>query len=547
MRRLGAGGMGVVYLAVAPDGGRVAVKVMHPAWVAEPGFPHRFEREVEAIRRVAPFCTAPVVDHAVTEDVAYIVTEYVEGRTLWDTVKEDGPLSGARLESVAVGTAVALNAIHRAGVVHRDLKPGNVILSPEGLRVIDFGIAKLAGAGPITGNVAMGTPPFMAPEQAAGDEVTPAADVFSWGAVVTFAGTGEPPFGQASPDVMFYRLMHEEPRLGGLPGRLRTLVAGALDKRPERRPGARELIDELAGRPLGESAKAVLRSGWSALGPVPPTERDRPLEEPEKPEERPSGGGPSEAPGTEPPPSTHGPEAPERRLAGRLTALRLGRGPLAALAAGAVAVAGFALYQAYGTEGTATTGTSFEESFDTEGDWPRAVTAAGTARYYKGGYLLQPLPGQGMAATAPVRADRMTSVRMSTTARMQVGSGEYGIWCAGTPVTDAQSRYSFSVTTDGRAGITKEGRDGARWTLVPFRAAPGAAAGSGENRIEAECRFTGDGTALRMLVNGREVAAFRDRRAAYGPGAVGVAAISRDTAGGATARYESFSVRRQPE
>jgi predicted Ser/Thr protein kinase len=518
--------MGVVYLAQAADGALVALKVMHPAWVAERGFPQRFEREVEAIRRVAPFCTAPVLDHAVTEDHAYIVTEYVEGRTLWDTVQEDGPLSGARLESVAVGMAVALTAVHRAGIVHRDLKPGNVILSPEGARVIDFGIAKLAGAGPITGNVAMGTPPFMAPEQAAGQEVTQAADVFSWGAVVTYAGTGTPPFGRGPSAAVFYRLMHQQPDLGDLGARLRPLVAAALDKRPENRPSARELVDELAGRPLAESAAAdLLRSGWQRAT-VP------------------------DGPRTEPAITRHAPAqvpvSPPRR--GRIPG---GRGVLwvTALAGVSLALAWTALYEAFGPgddkEGPPRP--DFHDTFDGQGKWPRAATEVGTARYFGGGYLLQPLPEQGMAATAPVKTNEMGAVRVTANARMQGGPGQYGIWCAGNPVTDAQSRYSFFLTSDGNAGIFKEGRNGARWELVPFRATTGVVP-DGENRIDAECRFTPQGTVLRMQVNGHEAAGVRDRTRAYGPGAVGVGAISAAGANtAATARYESFTVRRLPE
>ncbi|MFB4312688.1 protein kinase [Actinomadura sp. 21ATH] len=531
VRRLGAGGMGVVYLARGPDGVPVAVKVMHSAWVAEPGFPLRFEREVEAIRRVAPFCTAPVLDAAVTDEAAYIVTEYVEGRTLWDTVKAGGPLAGARLESVAVGTALALTAVHRAGIVHRDLKPGNVILSPEGTRVIDFGVAKLAGSTPITGNVAIGTPAFMAPEQARGEEVTPAADVFSWGAVVAFAATGQPPFGRVTGPEVFYRLLHEEPDLGGVPERLAALVARAMDKDPDRRPAARDLIDELTGHPVGDAEAAGLtRTRRPAPAPSEVTEGT----EAAKGEGRAPETARAAEPVTEP-----GPSAVRRRP------FRRGTVALAALATAAGALTAYAVFQVLDAASRAG-GAAFHDGFGKTGDWPRQETPLGTARYHQNGYLLQLLPEQGMAATAPVDAVRMRGVRVATAARMQTGGGQYGVWCGGNPVADAQNRYSFTITTTGEAGIVKEARGGARHDLVPLAAVADVDAG-GENRIEAECRFENGRTRLRMLVNGRQVAAYDDVAAPYGPGAVGVAASAQaGSTVAATARYEWFSARRLP-
>ncbi|WP_235855153.1 serine/threonine-protein kinase, partial [Nonomuraea aridisoli] len=188
-RLLGRGGMGEVHLATTPTGGLAAVKVIAPAAARDPAFRRRFEREVAAAWRVARFCTAPVIDAGIDGDVAYLVTEYVKGPDLAQAVRERGPLSGGNLEALAVGIATALSAIHGAGVIHRDLKPSNVLLSPLGPRVIDFGIARLAGHDEATGQGIVGTPAFMAPEQVRGEPLTPAADVFAWGGLIAYAGT----------------------------------------------------------------------------------------------------------------------------------------------------------------------------------------------------------------------------------------------------------------------------------------------------------------------------------------------------------------------
>ncbi|MGW2196524.1 serine/threonine-protein kinase [Streptosporangium sp. NPDC001682] len=178
-RELGRGGMGVVHLATTPTGGLAAVKVIHPELAGDPAFRRRFDREVTAARSVARFCTAPVLDAGIEEGAAYLVTEYVRGPDLAQAVREQGPLTGANLEALAVGIATALHAIHGAGVIHRDLKPSNVLLSPLGPRVIDFGIAQLVDHQSLTSQTIMGTPAFMAPEQVRGEPLTPAIDVYA--------------------------------------------------------------------------------------------------------------------------------------------------------------------------------------------------------------------------------------------------------------------------------------------------------------------------------------------------------------------------------
>ncbi|SDG97001.1 glycoside hydrolase family 6 protein [Nonomuraea jiangxiensis] len=245
--RLGEGGMGVVYLGRAPDGTRVAVKLIHAGMRADADYRRRFAREVAAAKRVARFCTAPVLDADVEGDRAYLVTEYVEGPSLGQAVRASGPLTGSTLDGLAAAMAMALRAIHGAGVVHRDLKPGNVLLSQVGPKVIDFGIAQLA-EGEISSAV-VGTPAYMSPEQVSGATIGPASDVFSWGATVAFAAGGVPPFGSSPVPAVLLRILNEQPDLTGLSGPLRDLVLASLAKNPAQRPTAQDLMDHLSTAP----------------------------------------------------------------------------------------------------------------------------------------------------------------------------------------------------------------------------------------------------------------------------------------------------------
>ncbi|KAB2351360.1 serine/threonine-protein kinase [Actinomadura rudentiformis] len=254
--RLGRGGMGTVYLGEDPEGHRVALKVINTELAGDPVFHERFVREVEAARRVRRFCTAPVLDASLEGDTIFVVTEYIDGPTLDQAVSERGPLRGSNLDGLAVGVATALSAIHDAGLVHRDLKPANVLLSAVGPRVIDFGIARALDAqtGVTTTGQVVGTPAYMAPELLTGGEITPASDVFSWGCVVAFAGTGHSPFeGQLVPEIL-YKVVHEQPRLDGLDPALREVVEAALAKDPAGRPSVPELLERLAGHPRSSGA-----------------------------------------------------------------------------------------------------------------------------------------------------------------------------------------------------------------------------------------------------------------------------------------------------
>jgi eukaryotic-like serine/threonine-protein kinase len=248
--RLGAGGMGVVYLAEDPDGTYVAVKLVHAALAGDPEFRARFRSEVERARQVPSFCTAEVLDADLDHEPPYLVVEYVDGPSLLEVVEERGPLRAAALHSLAAGVATALSGIHGAGVVHRDLKPENVLLAPGSPKVIDFGIARaLESHSRYTRTDQMvGTVAYMAPERFSsepGERAAPAADVFAWGCVIAYAGTGRTPFEGDSPGATAARILTQPPRLDGLPQPLREVVGRALAKDPADRPTARELLDLL--------------------------------------------------------------------------------------------------------------------------------------------------------------------------------------------------------------------------------------------------------------------------------------------------------------
>ena len=284
--RLGAGGMGTVYLARAEAGGPlVAVKVVHPELAGDPEFRARFADEVAAARRVAPFCTARVVDADTSARSPYLVTEFVDGVPLSVAVADGGPLDESTLHGVAMGVAAALSAVHAAGVVHRDLKPGNVLLSLSGPRVIDFGIARALDVARqhTQAGMLVGTPGWMAPEQFRGGAVGPAADVFSWGSLVAYAATGRNPWaagpsGPSGPSLppaeQAHRILHGTPTLDGLTGPLRRLVESALAKDPARRPTARQLVDALLGGPAAgdptRAAVTALQRTWTGPGPGGP-------------------------------------------------------------------------------------------------------------------------------------------------------------------------------------------------------------------------------------------------------------------------------------
>ncbi|RIH60846.1 serine/threonine protein kinase [Streptomyces sp. SHP22-7] len=251
-RRLGAGGMGVVYLGSDKKGQRVALKVIRPDLAEDQEFRSRFAREVSAARRIRGGCTARLVAADLEADRPWFATQYVPGPSLHDKVVDGGPLGAADVAAVGAALSEGLVAVHEAGVVHRDLKPSNILLSPKGPRIIDFGIAWATGASTLTHvGTAVGSPGFLAPEQVRGAAVTPATDVFSLGATLAYASMGDSPFGHGSSEVMLYRVVHEEAQLHGVPDALAPLVRACLAKDPEERPSTLQLslrLKEIAAR-----------------------------------------------------------------------------------------------------------------------------------------------------------------------------------------------------------------------------------------------------------------------------------------------------------
>ncbi|MFP3992518.1 serine/threonine-protein kinase [Streptomyces sp. E11-3] len=259
--RLGAGGMGRVFLGRSPGGRTLAVKVVRPELAEDAGFRQRFAREVATARRVTGVFTAAVVDADLEGSPAWLATEYVPGMPLGEAIAQYGPWPETAVLALGAGLAEALEAIHEAGVVHRDLKPSNVLLASDGPRVIDFGISMTDEVSGLTQTgMVIGTPGFMAPEQlAAGGQVGPASDVFSLGAVLVFAATGSGPFGSGAPHALHYRIVHEQPDLRALPPRLCAVVARCLAKEPAERPTVAALLEELS--------HALRDEGQEAPGP----------------------------------------------------------------------------------------------------------------------------------------------------------------------------------------------------------------------------------------------------------------------------------------
>ncbi|MCX5383925.1 serine/threonine-protein kinase [Streptomyces sp. NBC_00083] len=259
--RLGAGGMGRVYLAFTPGGRALAIKVVRPDYAEDDEFRRRFRKEIDAAQRVQGLYTAPVIDADSEAGLPWLATAYVPGPSLQQAVAEHGPLPALTVFRLMAGVAEGLAAIHACALIHRDLKPANILLAEDGPRVIDFGIAHAADATSLTHtHVRIGTPAFMAPEQIRGRSASPATDVFALGNLAVFAATGRTAFGEGNPDALFYRVINEEPELGSCPDELRVIVERCLAKEPGDRPPVADIMDYARRRTQGETMS--LAGSW---------------------------------------------------------------------------------------------------------------------------------------------------------------------------------------------------------------------------------------------------------------------------------------------
>lgn len=287
LKRLGSGGMGVVYAAHDPHGETVAVKLIHPEYSDDPEFRARFRREVELLRRVGGACAVPLLAADTEAERPWLVTPLVRGMTLSAYMRKHGPLDGALLLGLAAGVAEALAQIHEVGIVHRDLKPANIVLSPEGPRVLDFGVARAIDQTALTrtGSV-LGSPGWISPDHYRGASPSTSDDVFAWGALVAYAATGRPPFGGGDPAAVAHRVISGEPDTEGFTGPLAGLAARALRKEGSDRPTALELVSGVVaasdpGRSYapvrsvaeaGSAMAAVVDHNWRGVREAPERE-----------------------------------------------------------------------------------------------------------------------------------------------------------------------------------------------------------------------------------------------------------------------------------
>jgi serine/threonine protein kinase len=279
--RLGAGGMGRVYLGYSPGGRPVAVKVVHPELARDPEFMRRFRREVSAAQAVSDAYTAAVVGAGPDDSPPWLATTYVPGPPLSDLVTRLGPLPEDAVWRLAGGLAEALQAIHAEGLIHRDLKPGNILVAADGPRVIDFGISRSTSGTVVTATqMTIGTPAYMSPEQAQGLPVNPASDIFALGSVLAFASSGVSPFGGGEMFAIGYRVVNGEPDLTGVPASVRPLIDACLVKDPAGRPDLATLVRTVGERAADlpsvrpgkfwpDEVSVVLESGEFAPAPLP--------------------------------------------------------------------------------------------------------------------------------------------------------------------------------------------------------------------------------------------------------------------------------------
>lgn len=547
--RLGQGGMGTVYLGEDDSGRKVAVKVINSALAQNETFRQRFRREAEAAQRVRRFCTAPVIETALDGDRLYAVTEYVEGPTLDQAVRSGGPLSGSSLDALAVGVATALTAIHDAGIVHRDLKPSNVLLSPIGPRVIDFGIARaLDTVDGVTGSgEVVGSPQYIAPEILRGEAVTPACDVFSWGCLVTFAGTARTPFTAETTAAVIYQILYEEPPLDDLDPDLRGLVAETLAKDPAIRPSARQLLGRLVGggELVLEQAAQTATINWRQTPPYHTRLSLSPIEEATRP---PAG------------PSTVSPIGQSAESPTGLPVLhRTGRGKkllaagiaLAALVVSATVITLVLRPGSTGPDATPVSGTPlFSDDFIERGGWDgynfdpvggavhgyeisRGIYTMQATKDYPSNMSMSPVPEK--KASVPV-----TDVMVGVTAVVRdsaSGQGEFGLLCRYDE--DIPNGYLFLLRNDGRARLVKNAQGTQRTLGQPVQF---DAPRLGEAvKVQVACI----GTRLTMWVNGDKVIETTDAEGLEGSAAsqVGLVVRTPESVDGTTkVEFDDFAV-----
>ncbi|SFO87990.1 serine/threonine protein kinase [Actinomadura madurae] len=506
--RLGRGGMGTVYLGEDPSGRRVAVKVINRELAGEGPFRDRFRREVTAARQVRRFCTAPVMDAELDRDPLYVVTEYIEGPSLESAVAERGPLPGSDLEGLAVGVATALAAIHGAGIVHRDLKPANVLLSSTGPRVIDFGIARALDAadGPTRTGQFVGTPNYLPPELLRGEQVTPASDVFSWGCVVAYAGTGSAPFAGNTVPEIFYRVAHDEPKLDGLDPGLRDVVAAALDKDPRNRPSVQDLLGRLVGNEKTDPATLAetVQASWHGPAAGPTVQ-----------------GAAGQGTGGQAPTAQAAFQQPTAQLGGNATRedARPGRGgaklrrPLiiagAAVAVLAVlAVVGFTVLRSDGPPDD-NLATAFADDFsDSNSGWGDSILDE--YDYVNGKYQLKTSGTTGsISRTVPKdKVEDFPDPMLVTVTASAEGpaDGRFGVECR---MNEAgKKKYVFLLRNDGKGAVLRKvnGDLGTKELASPD-SVPGFEA-NGQNRLQVACEGQekdGPKVRLRLWVNGDKV------------------------------------------
>ncbi|MFI0357952.1 serine/threonine-protein kinase [Actinomadura sp. 9N407] len=471
--RLGRGGMGTVFMGEDTGGRPVAVKVINVELSDDPAFHERFRREVTAARQVRRFCTAPVLDARLDGEPLYVVTEYVDGPTLDETVRERGPLHGGSLEGLAVGIATALGAIHDAGIVHRDLKPANVLLSSTGPRVIDFGIARALDAvdGPTRTGQFVGTPTYMAPEIFRGEDLTPAADIFAWGCVIAFASTGRPPFGDTTIPAIMRRVMSEPPVLDGLDPALHDVVAAALDKDPAKRPTTQDLLTRLTGRRQPPPTMPV------------PEQMTMPVAEPTRAEA-------------------------VRRRSRRPLLLGVGAAVLAVL------LGGTAVYALTGSSGPPdNTRSIFSDNFSDIGSgWSGGTYVSILGYGYNGSAYGLDTSGGMKFQLSPILDDKMpASILASASVKVSEGPayGMYGLICRERYGDDGASGYRFLVRRDGEGAVIRRATKD-RGTKELLRTGRLDGVKKDTNRLQIACEQDGGDVRLRLWLNGEQAADITD-------------------------------------